>query len=105
MPLATKLRASTAIPAVRERMPTPRKMISVDDACDRLDESRSTFYRETLPLLRSYTLGRARKIDADSVEELIEKRLAANPANPQKPRRGRPRQNPTVAPQADAAAQ
>jgi len=79
-----------------------RRMISVDAACDRLGESRSAFYRDTLHLLRSYTLGRARKIDADSVDELIEKRLAANSHNPSKPRRGRSRKPPIV--QAEAAA-
>jgi len=77
-------------------------MISVDDACERLGESRSAFYRETIKHLRTYTLGRSRKVDESSVDELIECRLVANPANPQRPRRGRPRKQPVA--QAEVAA-
>jgi excisionase family DNA binding protein len=66
----------------------PVRMISVADACDRLGESRSHFYRYTLRHLRFYKTGRAMRIDEKSIDELIEARLAGNPANP---RRGRPR--------------
>jgi excisionase family DNA binding protein len=69
-----------------------RRMISVNEACKRLNESRSYFYRVTLVRLRHYKAGRSTKIDETSVDELIGQRLAANPRNPQAKRRGRPRQ-------------
>jgi len=71
--------------------PAPRRMITVDEARDRLGESRSQFYRVTLRQLRFYKMGRATRVDESSVDELIEARLAANPLSAQKPRRGRPR--------------
>jgi len=77
-----------------------RRMITVGEASRRLGESISYFYRRSLREVRFYKIGRATRIDAESVDELINRRLAANPLNERKPRRGRPRK---VAPQAEAA--
>jgi hypothetical protein len=71
-----------------------RRMISVAEAETRLNESHSAFYKNSFRKLRYYKVGRSTKIDETSVDELIEQRLAANPQNPQKPRRGRPRKHP-----------
>jgi hypothetical protein len=79
-------------------------MIAVNDACNMLGESRSYFYKHSIDKLRHYKAGRSTKIDASSVEELIAERLAANPRNPQAPRRGRPRKPEAQAQQAETAA-
>jgi excisionase family DNA binding protein len=72
-------------------------MVSVAEACKRLNESPSYFYKHSIRKLRFYKAGRATRIDDSSVDELIEQRLAENPANPQKPRQGRPRKTQSLA--------
>jgi len=85
------LLTSTAPAPTRPPEKEGRRMVTVREACQRLDESPSYFYRASLPHLRWYKLGRATRIEDASIDELIEKRLAANPKSAQRPRRGRPR--------------
>ena len=59
-----------------------RRMISVAAACDRLGESRSQFYRGTIYEVLTYLLGRSRKVDEDSVEQVsVGKRAVVVGAN------------------------
>ena len=68
-----------------------RLLVSPRQALRLLDISNSSLYA----LLRSGELqslhvGRSRRIPIEAIKEFVAKRLAENPANPQKPRRGRP---------------
>jgi hypothetical protein len=53
-----------------------RRMVGVNKARERLDESRGYFTRHSLPKLRYYKAGRAIRIDESSIDELIEQRLS-----------------------------
>jgi hypothetical protein len=55
-----------------------RRMVGVNKARERLDESRSYFTRHSLPKLRYYKAGRAIRIDDSSIDELIAQRLSNN---------------------------
>jgi hypothetical protein len=90
------LAADGDVPGARAVADDKRRMVSVDYTCERLNESRSYFYKHSFPKLRHYKAGRATRIDDTSTDELIAQRLADNPLNPRAKRRGRPRKQPAA---------
>jgi excisionase family DNA binding protein len=67
-------------------------LVSPRQALRLLDISNSSLYGLLRSgQLRSLHVGRSRRIPLEAIKEFVAKRLAENPANPQKPRRGRPR--------------
>jgi hypothetical protein len=56
-----------------------------------LGVSHPHLYAHILPKLETYNEGRARRITMKSIRDYIARCVAENPANPQKPRRGRPK--------------
>ena len=69
-------RAQRHAKASDERRIRPR-FISIKDAADYLGCSRSHFYAELLPMIRTITLGKRRLVDFDSLERLADELLAA----------------------------
>jgi hypothetical protein len=68
--------------------------VSPREACRLLGVSNTHLWMKVLPGLESYHEGRTRRITLASIKRYIERRLAENPANSQRPRRGRPRKVP-----------
>lgn len=90
-PSDRKREGALAIPTEQLAQPL---VVSVAVARRLLDVSNAHFYTKVLPELESYHEGRTRRITLASIKRYIERRLAENPANPQRPRRGRPRKVP-----------
>jgi excisionase family DNA binding protein len=67
-------------------------LVSPRQALRLLDISNSSLYGLLRSgQLRSLHVGRSRRIPLEAIKEFVAKRLAANSATPQKPRRGRPK--------------
>jgi predicted DNA-binding transcriptional regulator AlpA len=69
-------RAQRRAKASDERRVRPR-FVSIREACHYLGCSRSHFYAELLPKVKTVTLGKRRLVDFDSLEDLGDKLLAA----------------------------